>query len=137
MEILLFCVQQKQNQMNLSPIISSHILSGVSVRISPYILDITENKGDLMVFIKSHIHSRRLKGFKIPSNKQIIPIEINLRNEKRLVASIYKASSQRNKQFLWYFINLLELYSTLHEEGIILGDFNTEVENRVLKDLGE
>ena len=56
MEILVFCVQQKRNLMNLFPIISSYIS-----KISPYILNITENKDGLMVFIKSHIPSRRLK----------------------------------------------------------------------------
>ena len=43
---------------------------------------ITENKGGLMVFVKSHIPSRSLNDFKIPSNVRIIPFEINLRNKK-------------------------------------------------------
>ena len=60
--------------MNFFPIISLYI--GI---ISPYILDITENKGALIVFVKSHIPSRRFNDFKIPSNIQIIPFEINLR----------------------------------------------------------
>ena len=47
--------------------------------ISPYILDITDSKGGLMVFVKSHIPSRSFNDFKIPSNIQIIPSEINLR----------------------------------------------------------
>ena len=63
---------------------------------------ITENKGCLMEFIKSHRTSKSLNNFKIPSNMQIIPFEINLRNEKWLVASICKAPSQKNKYFLWY-----------------------------------
>ena len=74
--------------MNLFPIINSYI-----IMISPCILDITENKDGLMVFVKSHIPSRRLNGFKIPSNIQTIPFEIKLRNEKWLVTSVYKASS--------------------------------------------
>ena len=53
-----------------------------------------------MVFVKSHIPSRRLNDFKIPSSIQIIPFETNLRNEKSLVASIYNAPSQKNKYFL-------------------------------------
>ena len=61
--------------------------------ISPYILGITDNKGNLMVFVKSQIPSRRLNDLKIPSNIQIIPFEINLRTEKWLVASIYNAPS--------------------------------------------
>ena len=91
--------------MNLFPIISSHI----SI-ISPYILDITDSKGDLMVFVKSHVPSRRLNDLKIPSNIQIIPFEINFRKEKSLVASIYNTPSLKNKYFLWYFTNLLEFY---------------------------
>ena len=88
MEILIFCVEQKRNQMNLFPVINSYI----SI-ISPYILNITENKSGLMVFVKSHIPSRRLNGFKIPSNIQIIPFETNLSNDKWLVASIYEGPS--------------------------------------------
>ena len=49
-----------------------------------------------MVFVISHIPSRRLNDFKIPSNIQIIPFEINLRKEKWLVVSIYNAPSQKN-----------------------------------------
>ena len=45
-------------------------------------LDITDNNGDLMVFVKSHIPSKRLNDFKIPYNIQIIPFEINLREGK-------------------------------------------------------
>ena len=63
-----------------------------------------------MVFVKSHIPSRRLNDSKIPSNIQIIPFEINLRKEKWLVASIYKAPSQENKYFLWYLTNLFEKF---------------------------
>ena len=50
----------------------SNILSGIA-----------ENKGCLMEFVKSHRTSRSLNDFKIPSNIQIIPFEINLRNEKQ------------------------------------------------------
>ena len=54
----------------------------------PYKLDITDKKGGLMVFAKSHIPSKRLNDFKISSNIQTIPFEINLRKEKWLVASV-------------------------------------------------
>ena len=48
-----------------------------------------------MVFVKSHISSRRLNDFKIPSSIQIILFEINIRNEKSLVASIYNTPFQK------------------------------------------
>ena len=69
--------------MNLSPLISSYI----SI-ISPCILHIVDNKGGLIVFVKSHIPSRRLTDFKIRSKIQIIPFEINFRKEKWLVALV-------------------------------------------------
>ena len=100
----------------------------------PYRLDITDKKGGLMVFVKSHIPLRRLNAFKIPSNIQIVPFEINLRKEKWLFASIYKAPSKENKYFLWYLTDLLEFYSTLYGKVIVLGDFNIEVENKAMKD---
>ena len=92
----------------------------------PYRLDITDQKRGLMVFVKSHIPSRRLNDFKIPSNIQIIRFKISLRKEKWLVASIYKVPPQENKCFLWYLTNLLEFYSTRYEKGIILSDFSFE-----------
>ena len=67
--------------MSLFPIISLYI----SI-ISPYILDITENKGGLMVFVKSHIPSRWLNDFKIRSNIQIVPFEINLSSKENIVS---------------------------------------------------
>ena len=99
----------------------------------PYRLYITDKKGGLMVFVKSRIPSRRLNDFKIPSNVQITPFEINLRKEKHLVASIYKALSQENRYFLWYLTNLFEFYSTRYEKVIVLGDFNIEAENKAMK----
>ena len=116
--------------MNFFPIISLYI----GIIISPYILDITENKGALIVFVKSHIPSRRFNDFKIPSNIQIIPFEINLRKEKWLVASIYNAPSQKNKYFPWYLTNLLEFHSTYYENFIIFDDFNIEVKSNAMND---
>ena len=48
-----------------------------------------------MVIVKSHLPSRRLNDFKILSNIQIMPFEINSEKKKWLVASIYIAPSQK------------------------------------------
>ena len=86
-----------------------------------------------MVFVKSQIPSRRLNDLKVPSNIQNTPFEINFRTEKWLVASICNAPSQKNKYFIWYLTNLLELYCSRYEKVIILGDFNTKAENKVMQ----
>ena len=86
--------------------------NGTKSHNASHILDITDNKGGLMMFVKPlvkpRIPSRRFNDFKIPSNIQIILFELNLRKEKWLIASIYNAPSQENKYFLWYLTNLLE-----------------------------
>ena len=54
--------------------------------------------------------------------------------EKWLIALIYNVPSQKNKYFFWYFTNLLEFYSNWYDKVIILGHFNIEAENKVMKD---
>ena len=120
--------QQKRQQMNFFLMISSYI----SI-ISPYTLHLIDNKGGLMVFVKSHIPSIRLNIFKILSNIEIILFETNFSKEKWLVASIYIDPSQKNKYLLCNLKNLLEFYSTWYEDIIILGDFNIEAKNKVMK----
>ena len=94
-----------------------------------------------MVIVKSHIPSRRLNDYKIPSNIQIIPLIIQIiqtiiKPEKRKIvsASIYNSPSQKSKHFIWYLTNLVEFYSTRHEKVIIFGDFNKGTENKIMKD---
>ena len=53
----ILCIAERK-KMSLFPVISSYIII-----ISRYILDITENKDGLMVFLKSHTPSRRLNDF--------------------------------------------------------------------------
>ena len=57
-----------------------------------YKLDITDEKGGLMVFLKT-------------PNIQDIPFEVNFR-KKLLVESIYKVLSQEIKYFICYLTNL-------------------------------
>ena len=116
MEILMSCVQQKQNQMNLFPIVSSYI----SI-ISPYVLDITDDKGGLMVFVKLHIPLRRLNDFKIPSSVQILPFEINLEKKNGQMHQFTRLHPRIQQ-------NSTELGM---EKVIILGNFNTEAENSI------
>ena len=48
----------------------------------PYRLDISDRQGELLVYIKSHLLSRRLTNYIMSKNVQIIPFELNLRKEK-------------------------------------------------------
>ena len=52
--------------------------------------DITKQSGGFLVYIKSSVPSRQLSYGSICNSIQAIPFEINLRQEKWLVISIYR-----------------------------------------------
>ena len=57
-------------------------------------LDITSRKGRLIVFANNDIPSKYLRSFHLPGDIQAIPFEINLKQCKLLVASIYRPPDQ-------------------------------------------
>ena len=62
----------------------------------PSRLDISDRKGDLLVYSKSHLPSRFLKDFDMPKDTQTIPFELNLSKEKWMFTCIYRPLSQIN-----------------------------------------
>ena len=79
-----------------------------------------------MVYVNNSIPSKLLNKLFIPSDLQIIPIEINLRKSKWLVISIYKPPSTKNDYFLDNLNKVIEFYSSSYENILTLGDFNLE-----------
>ena len=98
-----------------------------------YRLDISGRKGGLLVYIKSHLPSRLLKNFDIPSNIQIIPFELNLRKEKWMFMCIYRPLSQNKQYFLEKLSELIDHFFSIYDNYIILGDFNIEPSDSILK----
>ena len=98
-----------------------------------YRLDISGRKGGLLVYIKSHLPSRLLKNFDIPSNIQIVPFELNLRKEKWMFMCIYRPLSQNKQYFLEKLSELIDHFSSIYDNYIILGDFNMEPSDSILK----
>ena len=96
-------------------------------------LDISDWKGGLLVYIKSHLPSRLLKNLDIPSNIQIIPFELNLRKEKWMFMCIYRPPSQNKQYFLEKLPELIDHFSSTYDNYIILGDFNMEPSDPILK----
>ena len=58
-------------------------------------LDITSIRGGMLIYIKTFLLSRTLANFKLPETIQVIPLEINLRNQNWSLASIYKSPLQK------------------------------------------
>ena len=94
---------------------SQFILSGIR---KPFRLDVTNRKGGLLMFVNNDIPSKDLRGFHLPRDIQAIPFEINLKQRKLLVVSIYRPPYQNLRLFFChplqaYLITTLSLTKTL------------------------
>lgn len=74
----------------------------------PMKLDITSIRGGMLIYIKTFLLSRTLANFKLPETIQVIPLEINLRNQNWLCAS--KSPLQKNDYLLDTLNDFLDFY---------------------------
>ena len=79
----------------------------------------------LGVYVRSYLPLRQL-------TKQVLVLEINLRKEKWFFLSIYKSLSQNCQYFLDSLHNIIDFYSGIYDNHIVLGDFNTDPSNTQL-----
>ena len=93
---------------------------------TPFRKDINFSSGGMLVYVNKDIPSKLLKNLIIPSDCQIMPIEINLRKSKWLVVPIYKPPSTNDEYFLENLNRVIEFYADSFENIIVLGDFNLE-----------
>ena len=70
--------------------------------------------------------SRRLTNYIMPNDIEIIPFESNLRKEKWMFMCIYMATAQNKQYFLQNLSMIVDHYSSIFDNHIILGDFNME-----------
>ena len=82
---------------------------------SPFRLDITKQGGGLLVYLKSSIPSRQLSYGSICNSIQAIPFEINLRQEKWLVISIYRRPSQDSGFFIHSLTEIIDHFATTYD----------------------
>ena len=93
---------------------------------TPYRLDINNKSGDILVYVKSSIPSRRFSFEELYISIQAIPFEINLRKEKWLVISIYRPPLQNSEYFLNSLTKIIDYFANSYDNQLILGDFNLE-----------
>ena len=89
-------------------------------------MDVSSRRRELLVYFKFSVPSKMLTKFKLPSNIQIIPFELNLRKDKWLFVSIYKPPLQNNQYFVGILSDLPDFYSNEYDNEVVLGDFNLE-----------
>ena len=84
------------------------------------------DSGGLLVYVRSYSPLRQLTKHKISSDIQALVFEINLRKEKWFFLSIYKPPSQTCQYFLDSLQNIIDFYSGIYDNHIVLGDFNID-----------
>ena len=82
--------------------------------------------GGLLVYVRSYLPLRQLTKHEISSDIQAFVIEINLRKEKWFFLSIYNHPSQNCQYFLDSIHNIIDFYSGVYDNHIVLGDFNID-----------
>ena len=90
----------------------------------PYRFDVTDTSGGLLTYVNRNITSRQLFPCLIPSDIQIIVVELKLRKHNWLLFSIYRPPSQNLKYFLENLTLLIDYYALTYENLVIMGDFN-------------
>ena len=98
----------------------------------PLTLDATVKSGGLLVYVRSYLPLRQLTKHEISSDIQALVFEINLRKEKWFFLSIYKPSSQNCQYFLDSLHNIIDFYSGVYDNHIVLGDFNMDASHTQL-----
>ena len=97
----------------------------------PYRLDRNSKGGGIMLFIREDIPSKLLSIEK--SSIEAFYIEVNLRKAKWLLCCSYIPNKNNIHAHLENLDKSLALYSSSHENYIIMGDFNLGPENTYIK----
>ena len=71
-------------------------------------VDVNSRKGGLFVYVRKNIQSKYLQSSNLPNDVQVIPIEVNLKQRKLLVVSIYRSPKQMLANFLSSITDLLD-----------------------------
>ena len=95
---------------------------------TPFRLDISDKSGGLLVYVKQGLSSVCLAKFSLPTDIQIIPIELRLNSAKWLIIFIYRPPKQDISYFLTWLSDLIDVYNS--ERCIVIGDFNLDPQNK-------
>ena len=77
----------------------------------------------LLMYIKEDIPQKELS-FNLPSDIEIIIIELNINKIKCLVCGCYHPPSESDEYFFYHLEKVLDHFSTKHDGFVLLGDFN-------------
>ena len=99
----------------------------------PYRFDRNRNSGGIMLYIREDIPSRLIEK-KLRNNSEYFFVEINLRKKKWLLCCSYNPHKNSISTHIDFLRRERDLHSSNYENFILLGDFNSEMTDKNLKD---
>ena len=101
-----------------------------------YRLERTQDGGGLLVYFRTGIPSRKLIT-DLPENVEGILFDMNIRNKKWLIIAGYNPNKEHIGSFLCNVGKSLDYLIGKYENLIIIGDFNSQMEEYAMKDFCE
>ena len=92
----------------------------------PYRMDRNDKGGGIMLYVREGIASKLLKSSHNVTNKEYFLLEINLRKTKWLLICGYNPHKSLIKNYLDMISKEIDSLSSIYENILIMGDFNSE-----------
>ena len=103
----------------------------------PYRYDRNRNGGGVLIYVRNCIASKQLHDFNITGGTvEGVFVEFKIKNEKWLLFGLYHPPSQNDKDFINFLTRSLDFYQS-YENFLLVGDFNIQEEETILKDFLE
>ena len=99
----------------------------------PFRKDRNRHGGGFLMYIKEDIPQKELS-FNLPSDIEIIIIELNINKIKWLVCGCYHPPSESDEYFFYHLGKVLDNFSTKHDDFVLLGDFNVQENETILSE---
>ena len=116
-----------ETKIDNSFIINQFLIDGFSM---PFRADRDKHGGGILVYIRESINARLLE---IHNDIEGIFFEINLRNRKWFICATYNPHKNLCKTFFECLTCSIEQYLSRYDNILIIGDFNTEVDNSAMQ----
>ena len=103
----------------------------------PIRLDRTKNGGGILFFIRDDLPCTELKSHKLSDYVEGIFIELTIRNSKWLIMGGYNPHKETISYFLSHVSKELDKLLPKYENLLLLGDFNSTMSEKAMKDFCE
>ena len=99
----------------------------------PFRKDRNKFGGGILIYIREDIPCKLLNDHRFPDDIEGLFVELNFRKSKLLLLGTYHSPNQNDEYFFQTIGSALDFYSTFYDKYMLVGDFNTKVNDVVTK----